>query len=131
MQLLNVTLGGDLIQHIPDHFGERVIHRDPERLPVEHPVRIDEQSRLGTILGTCEMSVHSIHHQAVGRVADGLRAVAWSPDGVVEAVESSDGRFLLAVQWHPELAALGDARQRRIFELLVAEAARSSAACPA
>jgi putative glutamine amidotransferase len=128
MQLLNVTLGGDLIQHIPDHFGEKVVHRNPERLPVEHPVRIDTKSRLGGILGASELSVHSIHHQAVGRVADGLRAVAWSPDGVVEAVESSDGRFLLAVQWHPELGALGDARQRRIFELLVAEASRVSRA---
>lgn len=124
MQLLNVTLGGDLIQHIPDHFGERVVHRHPERLPIVHPVRIDAASRLGRILGTPELSVHSVHHQAVGRLGDGLRAVAWSPDGVVEAVESSDGRFLVAVQWHPELGALGDPRQRRIFEHLVAAAAR-------
>ena len=118
MQLLNVTLGGDLIQHIPDHFGENVIHRHPERLPVEHLVRIDAQSRLGSILGTSEMSVHSIHHQAVGRLGDGLRAVAWSPDGVVEAVESSDGRFLLAVQWHPEWKAHENPQSQTFFKLL-------------
>jgi putative glutamine amidotransferase len=119
MQLLNVALGGDLISHIPDHFGERVPHRHPGRLPVEHEVRIDPTSRLYSILGDTELRVQSIHHQAVGRVADGMRAVAWSPDGVIEAIESPRHPFLIAVQWHPELGALGDARQRRLFEVLV------------
>jgi putative glutamine amidotransferase len=60
-----------------------------------------------------------VHHQAVGRLGDGLRAVAWSDDGVVEAVESERHPFLIGVQWHPELGALADERQRRLFEELV------------
>jgi putative glutamine amidotransferase len=119
MQLLNVALGGDLVSHIPDHYGEKVAHRHPELKPVVHPVRIDPESRLGRILGATELVVHSVHHQAVGRLGAGLRAVAWSPDGVIEAVESANHRFLMAVQWHPELGALGDERQRRLFEALV------------
>lgn len=127
MQLLNVTLGGNLISHIPDHFGDRVVHRHPARLPIEHDVRLEPESRLGTILGTTDLTVHSIHHQAVGRVAPGLRPVAWSPDGVIEALEgNANGRFLVAVQWHPELGALSDPRQRRLFEVLVAESRRRS-----
>ena len=120
MQLLNVALGGDLVAHIPDRYGERVMHRRPERMPVEHEVRIDPTSRIGALLGTEQLTVQSVHHQAVGRLGQGLRAVAWSPDDVVEAVESTDHPFVLAVQWHPELGALSDARQRRLFDELVA-----------
>jgi putative glutamine amidotransferase len=123
MQLLNVALGGDLVAHIPDHFGDRVPHRRPERLPVEHDVRIDPTSRLGDILGATDLVVQSVHHQAVSRLGRGLRAVAWSPDGVIEAVESTDHGFLLALQWHPELGALSDVRQRRLFDELVARSA--------
>jgi len=120
MQLLNVALGGDLVAHIPDRYGERVPHRRPERLPVEHEVRIDPTSRVGSILGSEQLVVQSVHHQAVGRLGRGLRAVAWSPDDVIEAVESTEHPFVLALQWHPELGALTDARQRRLFEELVA-----------
>jgi len=119
MQLVNIALGGDLVSHIPDHFGEKVRHRHPELRPVEHPVNIEPASRLARILGATELSVHSVHHQAVGRLGKGLRAVAWSPDGVIEAVESELHPFLIGVQWHPELGALGDERQRRLFEALV------------
>ena len=125
MQLLNVALGGDLVPHIPDQYGERVPHRRPERLPVEHDVRIDPTSRLGTLLQTSELVVQSVHHQAVARLGRGLRAVAWSPDGVIEAIESSEHPFALALQWHPELGALSDARQRRLFEELVVRSRRN------
>jgi putative glutamine amidotransferase len=120
MQLLNVALGGDLVPHIPDHYGDRVVHRNPERMPVEHPVEVAPDSRLAAVLGATELAVHSIHHQAVRRVGKGLRAVAWSPDGVVEAIESEHHPFVIGVQWHPELGALGDQRQRRLFEALLA-----------
>jgi putative glutamine amidotransferase len=119
MQLLNVALGGDLVSHIPDHFGERVVHRHPERLPVEHTVEIDAGSRLADVFGATALNVQSVHHQAVHRLGRGLRAVAWSPDGVIEAIESVDHPFVIGVQWHPELGALGDQRQRRLFEALV------------
>jgi len=124
LQLVNVALGGDLVSHIPDHFGEKVVHRHPELRPVEHPVRIEPGSRLASILGVTELSVHSVHHQAVGRLGDGLRAAAWSPDGVIEAIESERHPFLIGVQWHPELGALDDERQRRLFEALIAHRRR-------
>lgn len=119
MQLLNVALGGDLVAHIPDHYGDAVMHRHPELQPTQHPVRIDPKSRLSRILGADDLVVHSVHHQAVGKLGAGLRPVAWSPDGVIEAVESERHEFVVAVQWHPELGALGDERQRRLFEVLV------------
>jgi len=119
MQVLNVVLGGDLVPHIPDHYGDRVAHRKPDRLPIEHPVAVEPGSRLARVLGVTELAVHSIHHQAVRRVGEGLRAVAWSPDGVIEAIESERHPFVMGVQWHPELGALDDERQRRLFEALV------------
>ena len=127
MQLVNVVLGGDLVSHIPDHFGDQVAHRHPELRPVPHPVKLDPTSRLAGILGDAELSVQSVHHQAVGRLGAGLRAVGWSPDGVIEAVESDQHPFLIGVQWHPELGALGDERQRRLFEALVAHRRQTSA----
>ena len=120
MQLLNVALGGDLVSHIPDHYGEQVAHRHPELRPVEHPVRLEPTSRLASILDTTALTVHSVHHQAVGRLGKGLRAVAWSPDGVIEAIEADREPLVIGLQWHPELAALGDERQRRLFDVLIA-----------
>jgi len=131
MQLLNVALGGDLLSHIPDHFGDAVAHRHPELRPVEHAVRLDPRSLLASILGAEELTVHSVHHQAVGRLGKGLRAVAWSPDGVVEAIESERHPFLIGVQWHPELGALDDERQRRLFEALVSHRRRATTREPA
>jgi putative glutamine amidotransferase len=119
MQVLNVALGGDLVPHIPDHYGEEVLHRHPERRPVEHPVHLEPASRMASILGTTELAVRSWHHQAVGRLGRGLRAVAWAADGVVEGVEADHHPFTIAVQWHPEVGAVSDARHLRLFEALV------------
>jgi putative glutamine amidotransferase len=127
MQLLNVVLGGDLIAHIPDRFGTQVIHRSPDVKPVPHPVAICPESRLARVYGASAI-VQSVHHQAVGRLADGLRAVAWAADGVVEAVESERHDFVVAVQWHPELDAFGeDGDRRSVFDELVARAAEYAA----
>jgi putative glutamine amidotransferase len=122
MQLLNVALGGDLIAHIPDRFGETVVHRTPQLKPVAHGVRLDPHSRLAALLDGTELVVQSVHHQAVGRLGEGLRPVAWSEDGVIEALESDRHPFVIAVQWHPELDALSDPRPMRLFEELVAQA---------
>jgi len=120
MQLLNVALGGDLIAHIPDQFGTSVVHRAPQLTPVPHDVRLDPQSRLARLLDGTQLTVQSVHHQAVGRLGEGLRAVAWSDDGVIEALESERHPFVIGVQWHPELDALSDPRPMRLFEELVA-----------
>src|SRR5882672_4821702 len=68
MQLVNIALGGDLVSHIPDHYGEQVVHRHPELQPCTRPVRLDADSQLGRILGPEDLMVHSVHHQAVGRL---------------------------------------------------------------
>jgi putative glutamine amidotransferase len=127
MQVLNVALGGDLVAHIPDHYGDDVLHRHPARRPVEHPVRVVPGSRLAVIFGTTALAVRSWHHQAVGRLGEGLRAVAWSPDGVIEAVEHEKHPFAIAVQWHPESGAARDVRQLGLFEALIDAAVTASA----
>jgi putative glutamine amidotransferase len=122
VQLLNVALGGDLIAHIPDHCGTTVVHRTQERKPVPHGGRLAPESRIAGLLDETELVVQSVHHQAVGRLGAGLRAVGWSDDGVIEAVESQRHPFVIGVQWHPELDALSDPRPMRLFEELVSQA---------
>ena len=121
MQVLNVALGGTLHQHVPEAFGEAVLHRAPERQAVPHTVRIEPGTRLAAILDPHEIEVVSFHHQAVRNLAPGLKASAYAPDGLLEACEVP-GRWAIAVQWHPELSAEHDRIQRRLFEALVEEA---------
>lgn len=119
MQVLNVALGGDLVPHIPDRYGDAVPHRHPERRPVQHPVRIEAGSLIASVLGVIDLAVRSWHHQAVDRLGRGLRAVAWSPDGVIEALEAETHPFTVGVQWHPESGARRDPRELSLFEALV------------
>jgi putative glutamine amidotransferase len=119
MQVLNVALGGDLIPHIPDVFGVSVVHRTPEVQAISHPVRIAPESHLARVYGDTSAVVQSVHHQAVGRLGEGLRAVAWADDGVVEAVESERHDFVVAVQWHPELDVFKDEAPFTLFDELV------------
>ncbi len=104
MQLLDVASGGTLHQHVPDVVDAGVAHRQLEPgTRATHPVDVAAGSRLADALGADgELWVNSFHHQAVDRLGDGLVPVAWSPDGLVEAVEAEEGPFLLAVQWHAE-----------------------------
>ncbi len=125
-QVLNVAWGGDLVPHLPEDEDAPVRHRLPPRVPTDHPVRVDPGSRLAGILGEREVSVRSWHHQAVRRVAPGWRAVAWAPDGTVEAVECQRESWAVGVQWHPELS-LDSPVHRRLFEALVQAAARRRA----
>ncbi|MGP8245424.1 MAG: gamma-glutamyl-gamma-aminobutyrate hydrolase family protein [Bryobacteraceae bacterium] len=94
LQLLNVALGGGLIQHIDGH-------RCPEQQAV-HPIAIASPSRLKSILEVDEYVVNSRHHQCVEQLASGLVVAARAPDNVIEALELPRKRFVLAVQWHPE-----------------------------
>jgi putative glutamine amidotransferase len=99
-QLLNVARGGDLVQHLPDEVGNDVHKRVPGEFAV-HPVEVKEGSRLAGIVGaTPEVTSH--HHQALGRVGEGLVESAWAADGTLEAVEDPSQRFVVGVQWHPE-----------------------------
>ncbi len=119
MQVLNVALGGTLVEHVPDEFGESVIHRGNEAYE-HHDVTIEPRSRLAKIVGKEPLSTPSWHHQAVRKVASGWNVVAKSSDGVIEAIEHPDHPTLMAVQWHPEHTAAKDARQRALFEDLIA-----------
>ncbi len=114
-QVLNVAHGGDLVQHLPDEVGHEQ-HREVKGVFSDHDVRIDDTSRLGSLLGG-RAPVKSHHHQGVGRVGEGLRATAWAEDGTVEALEDPGRRFAVGVLWHPEA---GD--DMKLFEALVAEA---------
>lgn len=108
-QILNVALGGSLITDIPKDVGNKVIHRcPPGSEDCLHPVKIDPRSQLYRMTSVEKGIVNSFHHQAVDRIAPGMKVTARSEDGVAEAIEreSPDGKSLLmGVQWHPE--ALG------------------------
>jgi putative glutamine amidotransferase len=104
-QVACVARGGKLIQHVDDLvLKPPVVHSLPQGRSAFHTVRITPDSRLAAIVGNTEMRVNSRHHQAASadQPGRGLRPVAFSPDGLLEAAEDMDGRFLLAVQWHPE-----------------------------
>jgi len=117
-QVLNVALGGSLVQHVPAATGASHSRSDRHGEPV-HPVRLDPASRLAAALGVAELGANSLHHQAVGRPGAGVTAVAWAPDGTVEAYEVDGHPEVCAVQWHPELMA-DDPRQQRLFSWFVA-----------
>jgi len=125
-QLLNVVLGGSLIQDIPSCTTSKVSHDDENRPrnAFAHNVKIDPGSRLHRILKVDEAPVNSFHHQAIERLADPLIATAWSDDGLIEAVELTDARFCVAVQWHPE-AFWNDGNQfDPLFRAFVNEASK-------
>ena len=132
-QLLNVAFGGTLYQDVAaqypgalkhDHFPTDGRRRDD----LAHTVRIAAGSRLARLLDAETLSVNSMHHQGIARLAPGLVAVAASADGLVEGVETADGQFVLGVQWHPEDLVDADPRMRRLFtELISAAAARGAA----
>jgi putative glutamine amidotransferase len=100
-QVINVAAGGTLIVDLPTVTD--VLHRAADRFEEDvHPVEVRPGSRLAWAMARETAGVNTLHHQAVDRVGRGLRAVAWGPDGVIEAVEGKTAR-VLGVQWHPEL----------------------------
>jgi putative glutamine amidotransferase len=124
IQILNVAMGGTLYQDLPSQHPSPVVHRQDEagfaRSEFIHDISIEAGSRLRAIVRGDAMPTNSLHHQAVREVADGLVVTARAPDGVVEAAEVPDRRYVLAVQFHPEETAPHDERSRRLFEAFVA-----------
>jgi putative glutamine amidotransferase len=105
LQLINVGMGGSLYADIADQVPEAAKHDyypDWERDYLSHPIQVQPESRLASILGSNSGQVNSLHHQAVRQLAPDLVASAHAPDGIVEAVELPQHPFGLAVQWHPE-----------------------------
>jgi putative glutamine amidotransferase len=103
-QLLNVALGGTLIQDIPSEVPNALGHNAREdRAARVHDVSLEKGSKLAKAIGETDITVNSLHHQSVLEVAPGLRVTGRAPDGIVEGLESStDDWWVLAVQWHPE-----------------------------
>lgn len=114
-QVLNVALGGDLHQHVPDLVGHDGHRSEPPGRFVEHEVEVDALSRLGQAVGV-RLRVLSHHHQAIRRLGTGLVATAFSADGLVEAVEAPQSRFAVGLLWHPEVG-----RNRSVFEVFIEE----------
>lgn len=124
MQVMNIALGGNLIQDIPSLAPSGIIHSQQEPREIgTHVVTIDEDSRLYSIIRKKSILVNSFHHQAVGTIAEGFEATAFAPDGIIEAFESSEGYSMIGVQWHPEnMAAADNPDMIPLFQQLVSEA---------
>ncbi len=129
IQAMNVAGGGDLYQDVADLYPGAIKHdyfptaTEYGRDQLSHPVRVVAGSQLARLLGEEELSVNSMHHQGVRRLATDLRATAFAPDGLVEGVEGTDGGFCVGVQWHPEELAKDPGPHRQLFSALVAAAA--------
>ncbi len=116
LQLLNVTLGGNLFLHIPEDIPTAIPHRDPQDPGHRHSLEIVEDSLMGRVYGDGEIRVSSRHHMAIDEVAPGFAVTARCPDGVVEAIESEmDDWIAIGTQFHPENEA-ASALDLRIFE---------------
>ncbi|MFL5583275.1 MAG: gamma-glutamyl-gamma-aminobutyrate hydrolase family protein [Gemmatimonadaceae bacterium] len=104
IQMLNVALGGTLVQDIPSQCNTDIVHdEEGPRDSRSHEVSIEPGSLIARAVGTDHLTVNSFQHQSVKRVADGMRVTARSPDGIIEGLESTeDDWWVMAVQWHPE-----------------------------
>jgi putative glutamine amidotransferase len=131
MQLLNVALGGTLIQDIAAQTPSTLAHDDSAaRRRRVHAIHCEGGSRLEAALGAASLSVNSSHHQAIGRVAPGLRVSARAPDGIIEGVETRDQDWwVVGAQWHPEeLVATPEPWDRALFSAFTGELRRHIAA---
>jgi putative glutamine amidotransferase len=124
IQIMNVALGGTLIEHIPDVVGEAVRHRLPDDKECLHSVRLTANSLTARIFGQAEMDVPSFHHQGIRKTAPLLREGAHSPDGIIEAVEMPEHPFFVGVQWHPEQSS--DPLQQKLFNAFIEATMRKS-----
>jgi gamma-glutamyl-gamma-aminobutyrate hydrolase PuuD len=114
-QVLNVALGGDLVQHLPEVVGDEK-HKHTPGTFADHDVTVEEGTTLARLLGD-QVPVKSHHHQGFGRVGEGLLVSAHAEDGTIEAVEDPKRRFALGVLWHPEAG-----EDARLFDELVRQA---------
>src|SRR5262249_42695256 len=119
------TLYQDVAAQVPTAFKHDYFPTEDNtaRDFLAHAVEITPGSRLGQLMQHGVTKVNSMHHQAIKKVAPGLKATALSPDGIIEGVEGANGQYLVAVQWHPEELADRDENQRRLFASFI-EASR-------
>jgi putative glutamine amidotransferase len=125
IQVMNVAMGGTLMQDIPSMVDTTLVHDVPSSKPrgtLLHEVKLDQDSRLAGIIGQPIVNVNSLHHQSIEKPAPTVRVTGYAPDGVVEAIEVPEKHFIMAVQWHPE-DLIDDSRMLNIFTSFV-DAAR-------
>jgi len=126
MQLLNVTMGGNLMLHIPEDMPTALPHTDSIDREHRHTLELKPGTIMDRVYGDGELRVNSMHHQAIDEVAPGFEVSARCPDGIVEAIESTmPDWFALGTQFHPE-AATASALDLRIFEEFVSGVRQSS-----
>lgn len=120
IQVLNVAAGGTLVQDIPSQVSDPIKHQqEAPRWYATHDISIQPGSRLAELAGGRALRVNSFHHQAVRQVGAGLRVAASAPDGIIEAIEGTTSRFVLGVQWHPELMVDHYPTAQKLFDEFV------------
>jgi putative glutamine amidotransferase len=122
MQAMNVALGGTLYQDIPGQLPGASLNHAQGRNTRAHQVSIKPNTLLAGLLQKAEAETNSSHHQGVKEVAPGFRASAIASDGIIEAIENKDSRFMLGLQWHPESLYVNDPIWLKVFEGLVGAA---------
>ena len=127
IQVLNAAMGGTLYQDIHSQLKDRNLLRHsqdaPEWYPI-HSVNVAENSRLWNIFGKCTLRVNSFHHQAVKTLGKGFKSIAWTDDGIIEAIEHENHVFTAGVKWHPELMWQEDTEVLKLFKAFVDAAKR-------
>ncbi len=128
LQVVNVALGGTLVQDLPyeplDHRGTS------DRSVLAHELRVLDGTRLHAICRTTQLRVNTAHHQAIDRLGDRLVASGWAEDGCVEAIEwATDDYWLVAVQYHPEDLHAIDPAQLRLFTTFLEQARAYAQVC--
>jgi putative glutamine amidotransferase len=122
MQTINVAFGGTLYQDISTQFPGASLNHRQGRNTRAHNVNITPHTLLAGLLQKAATETNSSHHQAVKEVAPGFRASGAAPDGIIEAIENKDSRFMLGVQWHPESLYVNDPLWLSVFEGLIGAA---------
>jgi putative glutamine amidotransferase len=121
MQVVNVATGGTLLQDCAAHWQGAIKHdyfpgQGYARDYLAHEITVARGSRVHHAFGAQSVPVNSMHHQGIDRLGDDLRATAWGPDGLIEAIEAqNEDHFLVAVQWHPEVLIDADPGTQRLF----------------
>jgi len=124
-QVINIALGGNIFQDLSCAPFKALRHADPKEVgDVFHKIKIEKNTLLSEIIGAGRIEVNSSHHQIINKIGKRLKASAHSPDGVIESLESPDFRFLLAVQWHPEMISKRF-HSKRLFNAFIEECRKS------
>lgn len=120
-QILNVSRGGTLIQDIESQIPDSIQHEQLAPMARNsHSIEAEEKSLLSSLITRKDVKVNSSHHQAIGKVGKNLRITARAKDGIIECIEDTrENRFVLGVQWHPEVSWNTDDLSRKIFEIFI------------